>query len=454
MCQEIKMSKKSKKTKINNVSRVAIKRGFDKNNEKDKKLYENLITHIQELADKLPNTDESRDELSDLGNLFDPGEECLNSHLQRKDRNFKENKIPNKRELKKEDSIVNRIHSARGSYLTIPLWHSGFHVTVRSPSPNEMHKFIARCHEKLDSYGMIGSAPFYLQKNIIFSLYVYDLLDNCILDSTLENWNKNGNAPLRENVAISDIDTIVAYLSSLIAPANQFDYNFKTFCSECKHVEPLNIDSKKLVLIDEDSIPEKLKKQMKNSEEGKTISQENAIKYRKNILRKSEDEEEQVFSEINIGESEKLEIYYEIPTISSVLEIYKLITRSLSEKIKNDAKKFGENYDKEAVIRFFRLCEFSPWIRLIKCNIEDKVIKADTKKSIHDILTSYVEYDTDEEIYEKLNDLVLSKKFTLLGYLNQECRECGHIDDENIRYVNAFELGFLMASSGQLALMS
>lgn len=100
-----------------------------------------------------------------------------------------------------------------GNWIQIPLWHSGFWVTLRCPGERELANFHERfLSERIaaarNTYGRVFS-----NTRAMLTSHLMDLVFNCVVDSTVAH---DGN--LRRLVSIQDINTLAWGLALLIWP--------------------------------------------------------------------------------------------------------------------------------------------------------------------------------------------------------------------------------------------
>lgn len=113
-----------------------------------------------------------------------------------------------------------RALTGMGSVIRIPLWHSGFWVTVKAPSDGEVLELNRRLTEEKILLGRITHGLAYANHSVVFAGWVMDFVISNIYDTTLK---PELQQDLRKYISVLDIPLLAWGMACAIWP-NGFPY--------------------------------------------------------------------------------------------------------------------------------------------------------------------------------------------------------------------------------------
>lgn len=130
-------------------------------------------------------------------------------------------------------------------FRVVRLYNSGFYVQLAAPRMDILGRYYNACAKDYTSYGRIFGQFAYYPIGVETRSALFDLFEQCVEDSNLENWREPG--ALRKAVSWLDFPVLTWALASLIYPKGvDIEYlcfnNNDTTGERCRHVEMKKID--------------------------------------------------------------------------------------------------------------------------------------------------------------------------------------------------------------------
>lgn len=317
-----------------------------------------------------------------------------------------------------------------GTYVDVPLFHSGFWVTLKAPSENEileLHRQITQ--DKIE----LGRATY----GLVFSNQVIYFV-NRLLDFALNNIQSSSiktNKDIKDFIYSHDIPVLIWGIACTIWP-NGFKYQRPCLDNpgECNHVTTELLNLHKLLWINKSQLNDWQKTHM-SSKSSASVSEEDVIRYRKELLNN-----QPRVSVVNKNDQE-ISFKLRVPTATEWINegtswvngIVETVTSTLSST-SSVSERNTHIIDKAKATS---LQQYSHWVEEIE--IETNVIKK--KEAVYNTLGAL---SADDFIRDKfilsvkkyIDDTVIS----LIGVPSYNCPKCNkpqdNIDNTSPNFVN------------------
>lgn len=332
--------------------------------------------------------------------------------------------------------IISQIQGVR----RIPLWNSGFFITLKSLALGEISQFINMCINNGYVYTREMGGFFYLFSDIsIKDLIMTELFPKVIMDSNLKDWNRMGKDIIK-HVSLHDYDTILWALSTMMFREG---VNIKHYCAEkmpgtdeiCGNIDERMTDLTKLRLMNMDLITKPMIEFMNSN--GK-VTVDEVEKYRKNILKEYPPFRFTVDNPAT-GVTSHWQIDFRVPTGDEYLMYGADYNNSMVEVLGADSN--SNILDRDDVNSYITVNYYKiliPWfdklheIRDIDgtgpdniiCTVENNPYSSGDRSDIKDILDTLnaENIGLDKAIHE----YVKATKITHIAYQYDTCPVCGN----------------------------
>lgn len=320
-----------------------------------------------------------------------------------------------------------------GSHVRIPLFHSGFWVTIKAPSESsilELHRQITMDKIELgrSSYGLGFS-----NQNIFFVSRIFELIKSHIHSHSIKT-----DKDISQFIYAHDIPILVWGLACAIWP-NGFKYSRACLSKpdECQHVVTELLNLSKLHWTNTSSLNAWQKNHMLNKNSA-SMSEDDVIRYRKELLN---NQPRMVKIDNN---HEEFSITLKTPTVYEWVQqgtkwinnIVEAITSAISTTDSvAERNNLMINSAKSSALR-----QYSHWVECI--NIDSNDIK--DRESIEETLGALTASDQMRlKIIEAVQKYIEDTVISLIGIPSYECPNCGNIQQqENVseKFVNIIPL--------------
>lgn len=301
-----------------------------------------------------------------------------------------------------------------GTMLQIPLWHSGFWITIKAPGEASLLELQRRIIEEKTNLGRATRGLVFSNTSVYMVKWIMDLVIDQIYDSTLVEPKPD----YRKLIKSLDIPTIVWGLACTVWPSGfKYSRSCITDPTVCQHVVEEKIALGKLHWVDSAALTTWQISHMSNRG-GSTMSKEAVHRY-------LEDFERGRNRTITFGET-GLKIDLRVPNIDEYLnagsrwvsDIVQMIDSSITDKDNNAARNFNiDQLGKATTMR-----QYSHWVDSIDANgviIDDRdTIEATLAdmSSVNDIRKNYL-----EDIQKYIDDSTIS----VIAVPSYTCPACG-----------------------------
>ena len=302
-----------------------------------------------------------------------------------------------------------------GSHIRVPLFHSGFWITIKAPSDLEileLHRQITQDKVELGraSYGLAFS------NQVVY--YANRLLDFAL--NNIHSHSIKTNTDIRDFIYSHDVPIIIWGVACAIWP-NGFKYQRACTSNpkECNHVATELINLSKLLWTNTSGLNQWQKTHMANKS-ATSMTEEEVNRYRKELLNNQP-------RIINIEKDDKIISFkLKVPTASQwinegttwVNQIVDSITGSFSESNSvNERNRFIINSAKASALR-----QYSHWVEEIEINTN--VIK--NRSSIESVIGALSADDHIRDSFIKqMRDYIDSSVISIIGVPSYNCPNCG-----------------------------
>lgn len=300
-----------------------------------------------------------------------------------------------------------------GTILQIPLWHSGFWITMKAPSEASLLELQRRLIENKINLGRNTHGLAFANTSVFISGWLIDFVLAHIWDTTLK-----GEVDLRKTIRILDIPTIVWGLACTIWPSG-FQYTRACIAEpeKCNHVVREKLNLGKLLWVDRNSLTPWQISHMTNRG-GSTMSLESVQRYL--------DEFTLARGRSIAFSDDSVVVNFKIPTVEDYVNSgYKWVNNIVSMI---DSSFTAEPNDTTRNIHITELGkatsmrQYAHWIESIDAagsvidDVESIEQVIDTMSTVDEIRTKYF-----EEIIKYIDDSTIS----IVAVPTFECPKCG-----------------------------
>lgn len=300
-----------------------------------------------------------------------------------------------------------------GSILQIPLWHSGFWITIKAPSEGALLELQRRLIDEKINLGRNTHGLAFANTSVFIAGWLIDFVFAHIYDTTVK-----GEFDMRKHIKVLDIPTIIWGLACTIWP-NGFQYSRACIADpeKCNHVIHEKLNLSKIHWVDRNSLTQKQINHMM-SRGGTSMTIESVEAYQKEFQRG-------MGRTIHFGDNDQLAITFKTPNVDEYIESgYKWINNIVSMI---DAAMTSERND---TVRNIRVAEigkatsmrqYAHWIEsidaagMIADDVETIEQIVDTLSSDDAIRTKYF-----TEVIRFIDDATMS----LIAIPSFECPSC------------------------------
>ena len=340
-----------------------------------------------------------------------------------------------------------------GSHIQVPLYHSGFWVTLRPLKDLEIVNLALDLSNELTRLSRSTLGTMHTLFNLPFIRTALDYLRNSIISTTIALDEEDD---IFDYININDIYALLWGVAKSLYPKglnvvipcknnNVVDPN--TNLPKCTYKEHVHVDVERLLWIDRSKLTEDqivhMAKRRPNS-----VTKEEVQEYVASLPTNEE---------INftvIGEDETpIEITLHTPSINKFIDLGDYIVTELEEQFNDVIRKSNINFKdtekieaaKEKILATVYLKGYSHFIKQIK--VEDAVLEdvssiAEALEVINDSETMF------KQVVDKLKDYLNRSLITTIGVPNFTCPNCGGKQSEDtIIPLAVYEYYFLLISS-------
>lgn len=294
----------------------------------------------------------------------------------------------------------------------IYLYNSGFDITLKGPSLDELNIYYNKTSSEVQEYGREYGAHFYMFSDLIIKKASIELFMKLVTNASVKNWRKGQT--LAKAIKISDYDTILWAIGSLMFKAG---FPFQFACTNpdhtCSYTEELKIDLKKIRYNNYSIIPK----------ECLTFLGENKVRTLDELAHYNE----------MLGLSKTVKLHgawsgiTKVPSIHDFLTYGALFNASLLENVQIE--------DRSSIHRYLQFNYYkilAPWMSEVRYHNEDGSLnfRIQDMASIIEVLdTSQLE---DTTFGKEMEEFIKSSCISHICIPFTKCPACGHVPSYSI----------------------
>ena len=313
-------------------------------------------------------------------------------------------------------------HVGLGGNFTVPLWHSGFWVTLKPVMEEvwlELHRQIQTAKSELgrDTYGLMLNASNGVTNEIIMR---YALL------SIIRNSSKEVDDILKI-ISVHDINTLMWGYMSVMYPNG---FNHKVACladpTECTHIVEDILNVRRLLFVNKNALSDKQLSHMTSTAHG-SMSAESIQKYRAEMAT----HEERVIT-LCEGTDEELKMTLRVPSAYEYFDSTNRWINSIGTKVIQSLGADSSNQERNVVIMQHAAASvMRKYTHFVKSIDFGGIIN--DQETIEEALTSLsTSIQLRNDFEKKINQYIEDTCISIVGVPDFKCPSCGkyQITDE------------------------
>lgn len=252
---------------------------------------------------------------------------------------------------------VMRIQSIMGhtSLIKIPLWHSGFWVTLKAPLDSQLLYFDDQFLDDKKKFGYMTNGCIFTSEDFLLNKQLLNLFKSLIYKSPIEGIDLTNLDELDDLIKIHDLQLIAWGIAYLMWPKG-FNYTRGTIDNNDGEVSPYItkgfLDISKLMFVDKTSLSETQLEHMTSCANiNKRLTKEEVINYQNNFNRKLN--KEIVFEKIKNEEdntSNEIRIVLETPSVNKYFEYSNFLLEKSITDVNNSLMYNDDTTSRESLI--------------------------------------------------------------------------------------------------------
>lgn len=238
---------------------------------------------------------------------------------------------------------VLRMNSLMGKtqLFTFPLWNSGFWVTIKTPTDNQLMYLEYEMQRNKNELGRVTYGGLFRSEDCLLNKSIFNFFKQILYKSPIENVSID---ELGDYIKLPDMYLIAWGISCTIWPKGYEYTRADVLKDETGSSVPKTVTGKldisKLLFVDKKSLSEKQLTHMALSKGGKQLTKEQVLEYQNGF-------ERSLTKEIRIDQNEDggtLDIVISVPSLSRYFDSSELFINKCSEDV---AKLFTDSEDKD-----------------------------------------------------------------------------------------------------------
>lgn len=265
--------------------------------------------------------------------------------------------------------------SNKGDRIIVPLWHSGFKIIVRPPTPTDILGFYNKLTKELSEVGANTMGLIYSNYTSLTHKYFLELLMDLLDSSTLQVSLMEDN--ILDYISILDLNILyLAVISSITRQGLSVNVNCNNVNviedgkPKCDFSASCKLDPTKILWVNDSQIPEWMVKQISTNGSG-SVGKQEVIKYQQEVYNLIKDKSFP-FTPDTIAIEAK--VILKIPTLSDYLseseywrnEVTRIVRDSLTSKYTPSEKEQMIQY----VTYIMRMVSYNSFVKGIEAGGE------------------------------------------------------------------------------------
>lgn len=313
------------------------------------------------------------------------------------------------------ERAVLRIRSllGMGSILQVPLWHSGFWITMKAPSEAALLELQRRLIDEKVNLGRNSHGLAFANTSVFISGWLIDFVIAHIYDTTLK-----GEHDLRKLIRVLDIPTVIWGLACTIWP-NGFQYSRACIADpeKCNHVIRERLNLGKILWVDRNSLTERQIAHMMNRG-GSSMTLESVQNYLNEFLIGRG-------RTITVGDNEQIKITFKVPNteeyINSGYKWVNNIVQMIDSSFTTEPNDAARNVRITELGKATNMRQYSHWIE----SIDADGIEIDDTESIEQIIDTLSSVDNIRKKYfDEVIKFIDDSTMTIVAVPSFECPAC------------------------------
>jgi len=338
-----------------------------------------------------------------------------------------------------------------GAIVQIPLYHSGFWITIRPLKDTEIINLGLDLSNAISELNKSTLGIVNTLSNLPYVEKLTNLLDDIILNSTLK---LEEDESILNYININDLYTIAWGIAKTMYPKgmdiivpckNNAVINESTGVSKCTYKAKARVDIDKLFWVDRSLLTKDHILQM-SKRKPNSITKKEVEEYQETLITN-----EPVTFTLSGDEDEKIDITLQSCSVSRYLELGNMLVEQIEDYLDNIINKLdvrneeAKDNAKERILRAFYLKSYTHLFKEIR--LEDA--RLETVEEINEALEVFdSSIDFSKTIKEKLIDFLDKKMVTVIGIPNFTCPVCKKTQGEDtIIPIAVYEYFFLLVNS-------
>ena len=298
----------------------------------------------------------------------------------------------------------------------IPLYNSGFWVSVKPPTLSEMDSFIREVDIEFREFGKILGAHYHLIFGVFIKQKLMDILVNNLINSNFDNF-KNRTA-LMSAISLHDYDTIAWAFCSMM---HSDGISMGLYCTniDCGHKDTSQyLDLAKCNYLNHDILTKEAIAWMLEGFNPRVVRTiEDINNYKTNLLKTS-----RTFKDTS-GDN----IYtLEVPSMERYFSIGTELLHSIIDSVHGEINVNDELLAGQITYNVYKM--LTPWVSKLTMYDQGvaRFITSDSKAIMESLDIGYGE---DSKIYDEIEKFIGETRVSYFGATTLKCPKCGKVPD-------------------------
>lgn len=306
-----------------------------------------------------------------------------------------------------------------GSVVPIPLWHSGFRITIEPLTNIEIINLELELIDEIERIGKDTNTLIFSNYNVLFAKVIFKHFKNKIIDTTLK---LSEDEDITDYIKLNDLYTIALHLSYSMYPNG---FNGVVPCKNtiklvngkptCNFKAYMKFDLPELFWVDEYKVPKELKSQM-NLKTRNSVTTDDALAYQKTLEESLDD----IYIELDAAT-----IYLATPSINKYFQFGDLFISDLKNKtteiVKNN-KQIDSLEDAEKIlVDVVKASSLNHFIDKIKVDDVDIVDPSEINEAMETLSSNF---NIEDTVVKRILKFIDESLVAVVGVPNFECKHC------------------------------
>lgn len=296
------------------------------------------------------------------------------------------------RGMSAQQYILSKNHALR----KIMLYNSGFTITLRAPTPNEMHQFLSQVREEKFTFGKEFGYIVQASMDVYIKKAVCELIQKCTMGANLVDYKKN----LLKAISIMDYDVILWAFITMMFP-DGVSVRFPCANLDCTGSEgkSTTVDPKKLRINNWDLVPKAMAQFMADSSPKKMKQiREYQSAFNRNVT------------------CDRWNITLGVPSLHDVLKHGEDFISGMIRAVAKEDREHASDH-----IRANLSSIYMDWV--VSAEDEDGVVISGS--DVQFLLDSYQSTSISRDFYKRVNQFIQESRVSHICFYLEKCPHCG-----------------------------